>query len=206
MPTFETQAWIDQIGEAIGRDARFRSPDTYGLYLNLIAALQGHASSPAGLTSLAAGSLSGSAINITDIPDTFPVLRLSVRGLSSDTATRRPSFQPSFDNGSSYDTTAGNYEGIVLNGSLGTLADASLASFASNANITAAQTIDTEIWVSGYQSGHYTMYMGMSEDSTPARRLVIGFHRNANAIDALRIFHEGSGAFDAGVYQLSGCR
>lgn len=163
-----------------------------------------------GMTTIASGSLSsGSTLGVTDIPATYSALVVTGTALSSDTATRAVLVQVDTDNGASYDTTAGNYEGVMLSGA-GEVADTALASLSEAAAAAAAATQDVVVLMFNYQGGGgRMMYIAISRDTTSAVvQVTVGIYMGStSAINAIRYLWNGSGSFDgSGTYALYGVK
>lgn len=159
-----------------------------------------------GITTIESGSVgTGATKDITSIPATYAYLILQLTGLSSDTATRQPLVQVDTDNGASFDTTAGNYEGTRIT-IAPALALGTLASLIEGTARAAAVTFTWTIVISGYHGGPNMTWRAKGADSTPASYPVhLGTYTGStSAINALRILWNGSGNFDAGTYALYG--
>lgn len=165
---------------------------------------QGNWSSPSssgGIATIASGSFPAAAtLSITNIAATYAYLIIKVTGASSNTATRHPRIQVSTNNGSSYDTTAGNYE---LNGSAS--GDASLVGNGWSDDVAAA-TFSALIYIFGYQGGpnmHWT-YRAVDGSGTITCASSNHYIGSTSAINAIQFLWNGSGNFDAGTYALYG--
>lgn len=158
-----------------------------------------------GITTIASGSLSGAAISITSIPETYAHLILHVAGASSDTATRQPLVRVDTDNGASYDATAGNYEGTIYPRSTFALAATTLASLVESATQAAANTWTFTIWMFGYHTGPFMKWYARITTATETY-IIDGAYigGGGNNIDAIQILWNGTGNFDAGTYALYG--
>lgn len=156
-----------------------------------------------GITTVASGNLSGNAVNITGIPDTYAYLVLQVTGGSFDTGSRQVLVQVSTDNGSSYDTTAGNYLGDYWTGSA--MANGSLASLVESSSIgLAAGTFTFAVSIFNHHTGPHKLAEFRYLDSGNTLRGRSWYVGSTNNIDALRIINSGTGNFDAGTYALYG--
>lgn len=158
-----------------------------------------------GITTIASGSLSGNAVTITSIPETYAYLVLHVAGGSMDTNSRFPRVRASVNNGSSYDATAGNYTGEYWNVATAVVAENSESSLIGNiTTITAASTFAFTLVMHAYQTGpfHLAEYRMMA--ATETRRGRIWYVGSTDNIDALQIIMSASGNFDAGTYALYG--
>ena len=152
-----------------------------------------------GIATIASGNLSGTAVTITGIAETYAYLVLQLTGVSSDTATRQPLVRVSVDNGSNYDATAANYRGVSG------IDNTTLASVVETANLAAAGTWDITIILHGYQTGPYHAYRTFVQNSSGTRYSILGVYSGStNNIDALQILWNGTGDFDAGTYALYG--
>jgi phage-related tail fiber protein len=153
--------------------------------------------SSSGITTIASGSLSGSAVTITSIPATYAYLVLQITGASS-TNSGAIRVRVSTDNGSSYDSTSGNYIDNSTGATL--LNDGSL-------NLGSGDSITSTTRLSGYQSGPHTEYRTRlySTDTVnyPEAMIHGTYIGSTSAIDALQISCS-AGTFDAGTYALYG--
>ena len=150
-------------------------------------------------TVIAEGTLSGSEVDITDIPQTFAQLLLNITGMSFDTDAANPQLQVSSDNGVSFDDTAGNYSHFAITG---VLATASL--LVPVTHTLAADTSDHIVEIIGYRENSYTKAEGFVRIGA-SFLLAWATHWSLDAVNALRIKAQG-GAFDAGDYKLIGVR
>jgi hypothetical protein len=158
-----------------------------------------------GITTIASGSLSGTAVTITGIPATYAYLVLQVTNASSDTSTRQVFVRVSTDNGSSYDSTAGNYRGILTQGA-STTSDTAVASLVEAAVMNAADSEDITITITGYQAGPWLGYRACAEAAGTRYNTEGVYAGSTSAIDAIQILWSGSGNFDGGTYALYGLR
>lgn len=162
-------------------------------------------SNPA-LTLIASGSLSGAAVPLTSIPATYRFLVLVLAGASIDTANRNPQVSASVNNGVSYDTTAANYikSFITDAGTVG--ASVAFSTFILNASFSAASTNELTMYLHNYIGGVYS-YCNYYYMNSAASAIVVGttyYRGSTSPIDALNIYINGSGNFDAGTYALYG--
>lgn len=159
-----------------------------------------------GATLIASGSLSGTAVNFTSIPATYSYLVVQITGASPNSAIGAASclVQASTNNGVSYDTTAANYSGSYLNGA--TPATSTLASLGDSDPVAnAADTFDVTVVLRGYQGGMFPAYQTRARRNTNAAWISTGFYvGSTTAINALRIYLDGTRTFDAGTYALYG--
>jgi hypothetical protein len=157
-----------------------------------------------GITTIASGNLSGNAVTITGIPETYAYLVLQITGGSFDTGNRTPLVRASVNNGSSYDATAGNYPGTSWDGT--TFASATLASLVGSANVVSAGTTwAITFTILGYQTGPRKCAEYLFTNSIGAViRGQIWYTGSTDNIDALQIINSGTGNFDAGTYALYG--
>lgn len=157
------------------------------------------------VTTIASGSLPAAAtLSLTSIPATYSSLHLKIVGASSNTATRHPRIQVSTNNGVSYDTTAGNYQVIRFN-STGTLDDPAEASLAAPPDGAAADTVDIDVTIWGYQGGPRVNFAWRVTTSTGTKYLGQGVYTGSTSvINALQVLWSGTGNFDAGTYALYG--
>lgn len=164
------------------------------------------ASSVGGATLIASGSLSGTAVNFTSIPATYAYLVLQIIGASPNSAASSPyvKVQVSTNNGSSYDTTASNYSGSYISGS--TAAATTLASLGDCDVATAApDTWDVTVLLHGYQGGMYPSFQTRAKKNLTNNFASFGVYAGSTtAINALRIYMDGTTTFDAGTYALYG--
>lgn len=157
-----------------------------------------------GMVTIASGSLSGTSVNITSIPEHYSQLMLSVAGFSFTGAGIGLRIQGSDNNGSSYDATAGNYLGIysVAGASPTTLTNATFAD--PGALTLAGDTGNANIMFRFYQTTGSRIVDGVTTASGGGVR----WHRtqwfggSGNPLDAIRL--TSSGTFDAGTYSLFG--
>jgi hypothetical protein len=161
-----------------------------------------------GIRTIRSGSLSGTSVSITDIPQTFSKLALFVSGAACDTNSRIIEAQVSYDNGSTWDTTATDYFGLAMP-IAGGVANQALASLCEPTAIaTAGNPITGLITVSPYQAGPHKEYYSMFSQSGSIREATHGIQigNAAAGINALRLLWNGSGSFNAGTYALYGIR
>lgn len=189
------------------------SPDTandfllsYDTSASAVKKVKPSAIATSGATLIASGSLSGTAVNFTSIPATYSYLMLQITGASANDVTGSPALlvQVSTNNGSSYDTTAANYSGSVLQGT--TVAAMSLASLGySETNVNAADTWTATVLLRGYQGGVHASFQTRSLKSSGTLANTVGnYIGSTSAINALRIYFDGTRTFDAGTYALYG--
>lgn len=153
------------------------------------------------IATIASGNLSGAAVPILNIPQSYAYIVLVVTGASSG-STEQTMVQPSVDNGGSYDSSAANYQGVIRTGT--TLSAPSLASLTESATHTAAQSDSFTLYLFGYQMAgdklcHARIKQNGVEYSTD--KYWVG---SASAINALQILGSAGGTFDAGTYALYG--
>jgi len=153
---------------------------------------------------LATGSFSSTTVDITNIPQLYSVLYIYFNGVSSGTATRQPLIRVSTNNGSTFDSTAGNYDTMNIS-ALGSTSG-TLASLIETVDEAASATWTGVVSLIGYQAGPFTQIEGFVDDSNPGRFKISGFHRSASAINAIRFLWNGTGSFDAGTYEIYGIR
>jgi hypothetical protein len=161
---------------------------------------------PGGATLIASGTLSGSTVTFTSLAATYAYLVLQLTGLSFDSITGSPAplVQASTNNGSSYDTTAGNYSGSYVTGA--TAAAMTQASMVQSDPITnAGDTFTATVTILGYQGGTHPSFRARA-----VRNAGTPYHSTGNyigstsAINALRVYFDGTRTFDAGTYALYG--
>lgn len=157
-----------------------------------------------GIATIASGNISsGTSVIITDIPATYAYLLIKLTNVSMDTNTRMILTQLSTNNGSSYDTTAGNYVGFRVD-SAALVSNPTAATIAEGTLVNAANTSNVEIAIFGYQGGPFiqslSRYVGSNTHFNTTN--YIG---SVSAINAIRFILSGSGSFDgAGTYALYG--
>lgn len=157
-----------------------------------------------GLTAIASGSLSGSAVTITNIPAIYSHLVLEISGASSG-STEQTLVQVSTNNGSSYDATAANYPGFVVNVGAVTSAASTVATITdAQATRTAAQSDSSTTYLYGYQGGAHAHSTGRMLVNTTEYQFFITYIGSTSAINALKILGSSGGTFDAGTYTLYG--
>ncbi len=161
-----------------------------------------------GIDTIASGSLSGATLTLTSIAATYNHLILHLSGASCDTATRSLQIQLSTDNGSTWDTTAGNYPSYVANSSTGAITNNGAASLLMASNIAAATTCSVELKLFGYQGNAFPYCPAIITYSTgiPYFQVKTHYVGSTTAINALKVFWNGSGSFDAGTYALYGVK
>jgi hypothetical protein len=154
-------------------------------------------------TTIDSGSLgTGATKDLTGIPATYNYLGLYLNGISCDTATRAPVIQVSTDNGSSWDSTAGNYLGHYVN-AVPTLSNNNTASMVGSFTVAAAVAQNLFMKLFGYQGGMYPNALGGVTGGTSAIGHV-HYIGSTSAINGLRIGWNASGNIDAGTYTLLG--
>lgn len=159
---------------------------------------------PGGITTIASGSFAAdnSQVIATGIPATYAYLILQISGLSSNTSAIHPLIQVSTNNGSTYDTTAGNY--LDFNEAGTSLLEASLTDFIDS---TSAITFTSTTKILGYQGGPRMMFHSICTDSNgvPNKHIADGVYRGStSAINAIRMIWSSTGNSDAGTYALYG--
>lgn len=164
------------------------------------------AGSSGGITTIASGSLPAAAtLDITDIPATYAYLVLYLAGVSSGTNTRQVLVQVDSDNGASFDTTASNYLGFIVDNAAAVSAH-SLASLVEGATVAASVAVDVLVVIKGYQGGPTLHADYLVRQTTGAihhagQTIYLG---TTSAINAIRILWSNTGNFDAGTYALYG--
>lgn len=160
-------------------------------------------SSTGGIATIASNSFAAanSQVIATNIPATYAYLVLQISGLSSNTNTRHPRVQVSTDNGSTYDTTAGNY--LDFNEAGTALSDASVADFIDQIS---GATFTSTTRISAYQGGPNMMFHSFCRDNIgPDLHIADGIYiGSTSAINAIRMIWSGTGNSDAGTYALYG--
>lgn len=157
-------------------------------------------------TIVATTSLPAAAtVDITGIPATYAYLNLKITGVSCDTATRAIVVRPSVDNGSSFDSTAGNFIGWYAQATP-TFVNVGTASLVGGGAVAAAVTQDFSIQISSYQGGMLaTALSGIHGSGVEFTGMVV-YLGSTSAINALRIGWNAAGSFDAGSYTLLGVK
>jgi hypothetical protein len=157
---------------------------------------------------IASGSMPAAAtLELTNIPDDFSYLMLSLNSLSSNTASRTIRVHGSVNNGSSYDTTNYNILQLVAGSSpsapsVESFIDPAVAALATD-------TIFATLMIYAYQvdqARHCIADTFTSGGSGGARRFLSQLHTAVGALNALRVSWDNTGNFDAGTYQLIGVR
>lgn len=155
------------------------------------------------LDTLKAGSLSGTSVVIGDIPAYYSGLILKIDGASSG-STEQLLVQASVDNGTTFDTTAGNYPGHKVTGTTWTAM--TVASLIESATFTAAQTGSVSLYIDGFQGGPNARTHARVLTNTTEYQCWSTYIGSASAISALKILGSAGGTFDAGTYTLYGVR
>lgn len=202
--TLATRAYVAQglvVGSPTGTDKGTGTVNATGIYLNGTSLVAG------GLTTIDSGSLPAATTKtFTSIPATYAYLVLQITGASHDNGSNRKILvRVSTDNGSSYDSTATNYESYqVTSSTLAATTEATLLADQTEAN--AATTWTSTIYIYGYQGGANMYWFARCIDSASAtHKLVNGVYlASTSAINAIQILWSGNGSFDAGTYLLSG--
>ena len=144
-------------------------------------------------------------VDITNIPATYAYLDLKITGASCDTATRAVVVRASTNNGSSFDSTAGNYIGWYAQATP-TFANVGTASLVGGAAVAAAVAQDFSIQITSYQGGMFAKaFAGITGSGTEYTSMV-AYLGSTSAINALRIGWNNTGNFDAGSYTLLGVK
>jgi hypothetical protein len=146
-------------------------------------------------TSFASGSLSGSSVAITGIPATYRWLVLTIAGGGVNAISKTVTVEYSVDNGSSYKTSIGDYQG-----------DVSTSMLQLKGGSGGTTGLNGYIRIDGVNIGQATSFFsaGKAGNGTGAGAVGgIGFAVNAAQINALRI-RTDSGSFNAGTYELVG--
>lgn len=162
-----------------------------------------------GVTTIESGSLPAAATeDVSSIAATYSMIVAILSGASSNTATRFPLIQVDTDNGASFDTTAGNYEGIVITTDALTPAASTLASLIEGTAVAATQTFEATAILLNYQGGGGRMlYLSAHRESSGRQGICVGIYNGStSAINAIRFLWNGSGNFDAGTYAVLGVK
>ncbi len=152
-----------------------------------------------GAVTVFSGSVgSGTTLPVTNIPAGYGEIVITGTGISNNTATRTTLVQVSVDNGSNYNTTAGDYDGQFVVGTA--VADATLASVVQMTAIAAAVTQTFTITLKNYDGlGGSMSYEAVAVNSAGERSFTKGiFTGSVSAISAVRLALNGTGNFDAG--------
>lgn len=160
-------------------------------------------SSTGGKTLISSGSFSGTSATFTGIAATYAYLALQITGLSFG-SNATPTVRVSTNNGSSYDSTAGNYVGLSVSETTGpTFGGASLAgaSLIEAVLQSGSVTLSATITIRPYQGGTYTQWTAVTLDSDGDTRVITGYYKSTSPINALEI---AGGTFDGGSYALYG--
>lgn len=157
---------------------------------------------------VASGSFPSASTLAVAIPAGYSDILISFSGVSFDTATRALFIQVSTNNGSSYDSTAANYNAGLVNYTAGTSAAGSNASIASTGTQTAAATVSGTAIIFGYATGGFKAFQALSLQSTPQQNGTFGTYVGPTsspgaAITNIQFLLNGTGNFDAGTYMVS---
>ena len=158
-----------------------------------------------GIVTLASGSFPAAAtLDILSIPATYSYLVVFVNGVSSTVGSNFLLTQVSVNNGSSFDTTATNYKGQLLNQTaISDTTRATLGTYASTAGV--SELGYATIILQAYQGGPNLTYDGRITHSISDRERTLGTYiGSTSAINALRFTWSAGGNFDAGTYALYG--
>ena len=158
-----------------------------------------------GIATIASGSFPSAAVlDIINIPATYAYLVVQVNGVSSNTGANFLLTQVSVNNGTSFDTTANNYLGQMLNSTaLSNTTLATLGTYASTAGV--SELGYATIVLEGYQGGCNLTYNGRITHGLTDRERTLGTYvGSTSAINALRFVWSAGGNFDAGTYALYG--
>jgi hypothetical protein len=187
---------------------QFVAPGTSGNVLTSNGTTWSSTAAVGGITTIASGNLSSTAITITSIPATYSYLVLQITNGSHDNASaRQPIVRVSTDNGSNYDSTVGSYTGHkVTSTTWGTLATAGLASLTDGATNTAAQTFGATIVIEAYHGGPNMRWHARMINNTTEHQDFGTYVGSTSAINAIQIALSGAGNFDAGTYALYGIK
>lgn len=158
---------------------------------------------PAGTqVTLASGSIAAATTTpITDIPTFFSRILVQGRGISNATTTRQLMIQLSTDNGSSYDTTAGNYTGFSVTGT--TVATFAIASIIQSAAIANTASFDLDIEITRV-NGMCTFIRGTVLANATRYNINCVYIGSTSAFNALRFLWDNTGNSDAGTYTVIG--
>lgn len=147
---------------------------------------------------IAEGTLSGAAVDITDIPQRFAKLMLRITGMTFDSAGRNPHLQVSTDNGATFDDATASY--IFFAWSAGVTTASLLVPLT---HTLAADTSNHMLIIEGYQEGLYPMAFGNYNIAGAGQPTWATYFGSTDAVNALRIA-ASAGSFDGGEYALIG--
>ncbi len=173
-----------------GTDASWQSPAASGGIETIVAT-----------TSLPAAA----TVDITGIPATYSYLCLYISGASSDTATRAVVVRVSTDNGSNFDSTAGNYIGFYTQ-STPTDSNIGTASLVGGPAVAAAVATTISLNIFAYHGGVAAYASGSINSGGTGYTNHCAYLGSTSAINALRIGWNNTGSFDAGTYALYGVK
>lgn len=158
--------------------------------------------SAGGTTVIASGAFpAANNVDIPNIPATCAYLSVSITGASNATTTRRLYIQLSVDNGSSFDTTAGNYTGIYFAGTTPTAkTEASVLEMASIAN---SATVTSTVTLFNYSQGQARFDWNVLTSTAVVSAGSGLYTGSASPINAIRIIWHSTGNFDAGTYSVN---
>lgn len=196
-------AWYEKLQSMLARVNRGQASDiAYDNTESGLTAANVQAAIDEMLVTIVSGTLSGSEVDITDIPQTFSKLMLRITGMSFDTASRNPVLQVSTDNGASFDDATASYIFFAWNAGVTT---ASL--LVPLTHTLAADQSNHMLTIDGYQEGLYPMAFGNYNIAGAGQPTWATYFGSTAAVNALRIaVAGGAGNFDGGDYALYGVR
>jgi hypothetical protein len=153
-----------------------------------------------GRVTLASGSLSGSAVNITNIPQHYSMISLMCTGVSHNAGSdQRILIQASGDNGGAFSEFYGSSAVSNVNSTVLIASAANNLAQPLNAR-NAATAWDVAITIFGHQ-GPYSMFISATHAHGFEMAVQYGCIPTGWAINALRVTLSG-GSFDAGTFDL----
>ena len=150
---------------------------------------------------IASGTLTGTSVSITNIPQNFSALILTITSMSFSTTAGAAHVQLSTDNGATYDSTAGNYSLFAFTGIV------AVPSMLVPVNpTTAGDSIHHQLTINGYQINMLTRSDGHSLLIGVGSQKTWGLYVGSTAsVDALKIIsNTATSSFDNGIYRLHG--
>lgn len=159
----------------------------------------------AGATLIASGSLSGSSLVLTNIPQTYSYIILVLSGVSPNGDGTSSGVRFSHNNGVSYDS-ASNYKYQDGDGDGTGSAHPTRVNTTTNipfVSMAAAHSYSAQVKLQGYQAGTRTMFDSWCIHSSGIYNHYHGIHDSTSIVDALQ-FALSVNAFDAGTYALYG--
>lgn len=157
-----------------------------------------------GLDTIKTGSLSGTSVTLSSIPNYYGQLILQITGWSQDTNTARLLVRIGHGSG---DSTAANYVGQNISGT-------SITNFTTNASAsvtdgttqTTGQTGSATVVIDGYQGGPHKRFHSRVLANTTETQSIGTYIGATTDIDTIVIASSAAGSFDAGTYTLYGVK